>query len=129
MTESQMLRALLQACSKQCLIGSGSGSGSAAGSDSPLRSYVIPGLPDPASHSARGRLTGIPRQALIELYARGLLTCTSGKPGEDGATYALAWLPLDDPERYSAEVRERHAENMLRFSARRTTHERRPTLR
>jgi hypothetical protein len=50
--------------------------------------------------------------ALIELCAAGLLTCTCGKPGERGATYAVAWLPLDDPEQYSRAVRERHAENM-----------------
>jgi hypothetical protein len=33
----------------------------------------------------------------------------------DGATYALAWLPLDDPEQYSETVREQHAENMKKF--------------
>ena len=55
------------------------------------------------------------RRALQELCARGLLTCTRGVPGELSATHALAWLPLDDPERYSAEVRERHAKNMARL--------------
>ncbi|WP_206609473.1 hypothetical protein, partial [Thiohalobacter thiocyanaticus] len=39
--------------------------------------------------------------ALVELCDRGLLTCTRGRPGEAGATYAVAWLPLDDPESYS----------------------------
>lgn len=56
------------------------------------------------------------RAAVRDLCARGLLTCTCGEPGEDGATYALAWLPLDDPESYPPEVRERHAENMRRFA-------------
>jgi hypothetical protein len=55
------------------------------------------------------------RAALIELCERGLLTCTRGEPGSDGATYALAWLPLDDPEQYSETVREQHAENMKKF--------------
>jgi hypothetical protein len=55
------------------------------------------------------------RKALQELCARGLLTCTRGAPGELGATYALAWSPLDDSESYPAEVRECHAENMARL--------------
>ncbi len=53
---------------------------------------------------------------LVELCDRGLLTCTRGNPGEYGATYALAWLPLDNPEQYSNEVRERHSANMETFS-------------
>jgi hypothetical protein len=51
------------------------------------------------------------RSALVELCRRGLLTCTRGRPGEDGATYALAWLPLDRPEDYPLEVRARHDAN------------------
>jgi len=43
------------------------------------------------------------------------LTCTRGEPGSDGATYAIAWLSLDDPEQYSAAVRQQHAENMKKF--------------
>ena len=52
------------------------------------------------------------RAAAIELCARGLLTCTHGQPGEDDATYAMAWLPLDDAHLYPASVRELHALNM-----------------
>lgn len=55
------------------------------------------------------------RAALVELCERGLLTCTRGEPGSDDATYAVAWLPLDDPEQYSEAVREQHAENMKKF--------------
>ena len=51
------------------------------------------------------------RDAAIELCKRGLLTCTSGRPGEADATYALAWLPLDNAEAFSPTVRELHAEN------------------
>lgn len=53
--------------------------------------------------------------ALAELCERGLLTCTTGRPGEEGATYALAWLPLDNPDQYPAEVQDRHARNMKRL--------------
>ena len=52
--------------------------------------------------------------SLVELCERGLLTCTRGEPGSNDATYALAWLPLDNPEDYSQVVRDRHAENMRR---------------
>lgn len=52
---------------------------------------------------------------IVELCDRGLLTCTRGSPGEDGATYAVAWLPLDNPDLFSDEVRERHNANMERF--------------
>lgn len=55
------------------------------------------------------------RAALVELCERGLITCTRGRPGEPDATYALAWLPLDDAERYPFDIRERHAANMLRL--------------
>jgi hypothetical protein len=55
------------------------------------------------------------RAGLVDLCERGLLTCTTGKPGEPGATYALAWLPLDRPERFSKDVRERHQENKKRL--------------
>lgn len=55
--------------------------------------------------------------ATIELCDAGLLTCTRGKPGEANAKYALAWLPLDNPEQFSEEVRAKHAENMRRCSA------------
>ena len=55
------------------------------------------------------------KAAAIELCELGLLTCTHGKPGDDDATYALAWLPLDQPECYSQTVRDRHAENLRRF--------------
>jgi len=44
--------------------------------------------------------------------AHALLTCTRGRPGEIGATYALAWLPLDEADRYPTEVHQRHAANM-----------------
>jgi len=50
-----------------------------------------------------------------ECCERGLITCTRGEPGDDGATYALAWLPLDNPERFPPDVRERHAANMARL--------------
>lgn len=52
------------------------------------------------------------RAGLAELCRRGLLTCTRGRPGEIGATYALAWLPLDEADRHPTEVRQRHAANM-----------------
>lgn len=52
------------------------------------------------------------RIAIAELCDRGLVTCTSGTPGDDDATYALAWLPLDDPEKYPSHVRELHSCNM-----------------
>ena len=52
--------------------------------------------------------------ALTELCDNGLLTCTRGEPGADGATYAVAWLPLDNPEQYSLEVRKQHDQNMRR---------------
>lgn len=52
------------------------------------------------------------RAALVELCERGLITCTRGNPGDDDATYALAWMPLDNPEEYSADVRARHSANM-----------------
>jgi hypothetical protein len=55
--------------------------------------------------------------ALVELCERGLLTCTRGEPGSNGATYALTWLPLDNPEDYSQAVRDQHAENMRRLNA------------
>lgn len=57
------------------------------------------------------------RAALVELCDRGLLTCTRGEPGLTDATYAVAWLPLDQPENYSQAVRDRHAENMRRLKA------------
>lgn len=56
------------------------------------------------------------RMALVDLCARGLLTCTRGEPGDDDASYAVAWLPLDEPDKYSREVRDRHHENMRRFT-------------
>ena len=52
------------------------------------------------------------RSAIAELCERGLVTCTSGTPGDDDATYARAWRPLDDPENYPASVRELHTRNM-----------------
>jgi len=52
------------------------------------------------------------RAELIELCRRGVITCTRGNPGDDDATYALGWLPLDNPERYADAVREQHARNM-----------------
>jgi hypothetical protein len=57
------------------------------------------------------------QSALVELCERGLLTCTRGEPGSNGATYALAWLPLDNPEDYSQAARDQHAENMQRLNA------------
>jgi hypothetical protein len=57
------------------------------------------------------------RAAAVELCARGLLTCTKGRPGEPAAEYALAWLPLDEPESYPEVIRERHAANMRRFTS------------
>lgn len=55
------------------------------------------------------------RRALRELCEQGLLTCTRGRPGDRNASYALAWLPLDDAGHYPEEIRRRHAENMLRL--------------
>jgi hypothetical protein len=55
------------------------------------------------------------------LEAGGWITCTRGRIGEAGATYALGWIELDEPERYTREVRERHARNMLRWTIPRGT--------
>lgn len=74
-----------------------------------FRSPPIP-LPDPRALSPAQF-----RQAMQTLCDRGLLTCTRGRPGDDNATYALAWLPLDDGDSYPAEVREHHHRNMLRL--------------
>lgn len=56
------------------------------------------------------------RAALVELCDEGLLTCTSGNPGEAGSTYAVAWLPLNDPDSYPESVRRRHAQNMYNLT-------------
>lgn len=56
------------------------------------------------------------RAALLGLCREGLLTCTKGEPGQPGASYALAWFPLDNSEEYSDEVRELHEKNMRRFA-------------
>jgi hypothetical protein len=53
--------------------------------------------------------------AAEHLCASGLLTCTQGKPGAAGLTYPLAWMLLNNPEGFSAEVRARHYTNMLRI--------------
>jgi hypothetical protein len=45
----------------------------------------------------------------------GLVTCLEGIPGEPGARYRAASDPLQDPERYTPEVRRRHAENQARW--------------
>ena len=55
------------------------------------------------------------KTAVVELCERGLLTCTRGDPGDDDATYAIAWAPLDHAEAYPEEVRDRHADNMGRL--------------
>jgi hypothetical protein len=54
-------------------------------------------------------------QALQELVAVGLITCTQGRPGDDDAQYAVAWLALNDPERYPPEIRARHERNIRRL--------------
>lgn len=90
-------------------------------SRSTRRFRLSPGLlPAPAKN---GELTALPGpidpdivEAHRQLVEGGFITCTRGRPGETGATYALAWLELDEPDRYSTEVRERHARNMLRWS-------------
>jgi hypothetical protein len=55
------------------------------------------------------------RAATVELCEAGLLTCTRGKPSDEGATYALGWFPLDKPEQFSPEVQARHARNLHSF--------------
>lgn len=60
------------------------------------------------------------RTAMIELCESGLLTCTRGRPGDDDATYAFSWLPLDNPEQFPEEVRERYAANMRAINKRHT---------
>ena len=55
------------------------------------------------------------RNAAVELCQAGILTCTRGDPGEPGATYALAWIPLDDPDQYPSEIRDRNAANLSRL--------------
>ena len=63
--------------------------------------------------AALGFMTGAEsRPAVAELCDRGLVTCTGGAPGDDDATYALAWWPFDDPRKYPANVRDRHTRNM-----------------
>jgi hypothetical protein len=52
------------------------------------------------------------RLAAMELCSRGLLTCTSGRPGDKDATYALAWRSLDKSEQFATEIRAQHEENM-----------------
>ncbi|MDN5863969.1 MAG: hypothetical protein L0I62_01950 [Gammaproteobacteria bacterium] len=52
----------------------------------------------------------------VELCDAGLLTCTHGEPGDEAATYALAWEPLDHAEQFSAEVRAKHAANMTKLT-------------
>jgi hypothetical protein len=64
-------------------------------------------LPDPS-----GMTVDEFRAAMTELCDRGLITCTGGEPGDDDATYALAWMPLDNPERYPPNIRELHSRNM-----------------
>lgn len=54
-------------------------------------------------------------EALVELCERGLLTCTSGRPGAANASYGLGWLPLDDAESFPEGVRRLHAQNMRRL--------------
>lgn len=53
--------------------------------------------------------------AVTELCERGLITCTRGRPGDADARYAVAWLPLDHPERFPQSVRDKHAANMRTF--------------
>ena len=60
------------------------------------------------------------RAAIVELCDGGFVTCTSGRPGDDDATYALGWLPLDNAKAYPREIRERHYLNMLRWSGKGT---------
>lgn len=55
------------------------------------------------------------KAAIHELINRGLITCTSGTAGEDGATYALAWLPLDNPNQFPEFIRRIHADRMLKL--------------
>jgi transcription initiation factor IIE alpha subunit len=68
-----------------------------------------------------GLLAGIPRreqrQAMARLCEQGFITCTRGRAGDRNASYALAWLPLDEPRKYSDEVLERHGQNMRRLKA------------
>jgi hypothetical protein len=45
----------------------------------------------------------------------GFLTLTSGDINDDNATFALGWMPLDNPETFPMEVRERHAANMRKL--------------
>ena len=54
-------------------------------------------------------------KSIQELCRQGLITCTRGEPGDDEATYALSWLPLDNPELYPPEARNLHARNLRRF--------------
>lgn len=56
------------------------------------------------------------RAAAIELCEAGLMTCTSGEPGAPDAHYAVAWLPLDNPEAYPKQIREQHKANMERWA-------------
>jgi hypothetical protein len=46
-------------------------------------------------------------QAAADRSEAGLVTCTSRLPRRPRATYALAWLPLENPESFPANVRKR----------------------
>jgi hypothetical protein len=47
----------------------------------------------------------------------GFITLTSGSIEDDNATFALAWLPLDSPDTFTQEVRDRHEANMRKIGA------------
>lgn len=57
------------------------------------------------------------KKAMEEACAGGFLTLTGGVVGEDDATYAISWIPLNDPESFSEEVRAKHAANMSKILA------------
>ena len=75
----------------------------------------------PSPRSLLARLSSISeskrRAAIVELCESGLLTCTRGRPGENGATYALGWIPLSNPEDFAIEIRIRHAQNMRKVTS------------
>ena len=47
----------------------------------------------------------------------GFITLTSGSIEDDNATFALAWLPLDNPDKFTQEVRDKHEANMRKIGA------------
>jgi hypothetical protein len=51
-----------------------------------------------------------------KLVSDGLLTETTPETELHGPTFALSFMPLDNPENFSEEVRKQHEENMRKWA-------------